>query len=195
MPIRLDFNRNFKFLHLTNEEITKFKLVDLYKKVSELTGIPVDSVKLAHCGVPMNDKNAYLSQYHINEDSELIFVGDINEEAKDNDELESQEKELITKVKSTLDDALSKVQPEVDQYPVQIQQYLKSNYSPTNQQQELKQLKQQYLKLSETLLQAILKLDLIDNSKNFVGVRDERKKAILFINNLLKRLDEAKAKL
>ncbi|KXN74497.1 hypothetical protein CONCODRAFT_76873 [Conidiobolus coronatus NRRL 28638] len=195
MPIRLDFNRNFKFLHLTKEEISKFKLADLYKKVNELTGIPVDNINLAHCGVPMNDKNAYLSQYRINEDSELIFVGDINEETKDNDELESQEKELITKVRSTLDDALGRIQLEVDQYPVQIQQYLKSNYSPTNQQQELKQLKQQYLKLSETLLQAILKLDLIDNSKNFVGVRDERKKAILFINNLLKRLDEAKAKL
>ena len=119
----------------------------------------------------MRDLNASLSSYGLSSDSKLLMIA-----------TQDPSLGLLETVQDHIGSALL---PLVDQHATLVQSFLSQ---PSNTR---KQVDQSHLKVSELLLQSLLKMDGIECTSD--DARQKRRELIKFIQSLLDRIDLLKS--
>ncbi|KAJ3402907.1 hypothetical protein HDU80_004649 [Chytriomyces hyalinus] len=174
-------------------------LRDLVNRCEAETGVPSDRIKLLASGVMMKDLNASLIHYGIKSGSKIMMMGDNaptptgprpTAVPKPSTPPMTPEQTAIHKL-SEIDASLAKtIMPLVEEYTNSATAYA-SQESSNDTHISAKKLKDGHARVSELILQTLLKVDEV-----LVGENDElrmrRKDAVRRCNALLDRVDAAK---
>jgi len=152
--------------------------------VAEFTSLPRDAFKLIHKGAVMKDDNAPISAYHIRQSSTIAVV-EIGpppqpQQAPPPKPPPKQkaaapvrsEQAIISTIHSELANVREELSPAVDHLLA----------SAAGEPKE-------HIRLSELLLQSLLRLDAIQTDGEWDAARQERKAAVKEVQALLDRLD------
>ncbi|KAJ7902000.1 hypothetical protein B0H14DRAFT_2669446 [Mycena olivaceomarginata] len=148
--------------------------------VAEFTSLPRDAFKLIHKGAVMKDDNAPISAYHIR-NSSTIAVVEIGAPPQPQQAPKQppktaapvrSEQAIISTIQSELANVREQLSPAVDHLLA----------SAAGEPKE-------HIRLSELLLQSLLRLDAIQTDGEWDAARRERKAAVKEVQALLDRLD------
>ncbi|KAF8210450.1 hypothetical protein K438DRAFT_157080 [Mycena galopus ATCC 62051] len=153
--------------------------------VADFTSLPRDGFKLIHKGAVMKDDNAPISAYQIRQSSTIAVV-EIGPPPQPQQAPPPQpppkqktaapvrsEQAIISTIQSELANVRQQLSPAVDHLLA----------SAAGEPKE-------HIRLSELLLQSLLRLDAIQTDGDWQNARQERKAAIKEIQALLDRLDD-----
>ncbi|KAJ7217898.1 hypothetical protein GGX14DRAFT_598528 [Mycena pura] len=160
--------------------------------VANLTHLPPDGFKLIHKGAVMKDDNASVSAYHMRESSTIAVV-EIGPPPAQPQETPSakqppkqkaaahvrSEQSVISTIHSELVNVRSELLPAVDHL-------LAAPAAPQSSKPK------EHIRLSELLLQSLLRLDAIVTDGEWEAARRERKAAVKEVQGLLDRLDSSR---
>jgi len=182
------------------------KLAELRRSLAEFTQLPEHSFKLIHAGATMKDDNAPLSAYGIRENSLIVIIGGSSEPSPQapyssqhtNDAAHQYhskhapqhktEASTVNQIKSELDQVRTTLWPSVDTLLSHISP--PPQHSIEQQKPSAHALDQEHKRLSELLLQSLLRLDAITADGGWEEARRERKGAVKEVQGLLDRLDQ-----
>ncbi|KAJ7783340.1 hypothetical protein B0H16DRAFT_1447443 [Mycena metata] len=158
--------------------------------VADYTHLPPDAFKLIHKGAIMKDDNAPISAYNIRQTSTIAVVESapppsVSQQAPAPKPPLKQkpaapvrsEQAVISTIQSELANVRAELSPAVDS--------LLASSTPGPQTPKPKE----HIRLSELLLQALLRLDAITTDGEWDMARRERKAAVKEVQALLDRLD------
>lgn len=175
--------------------------------LSNQTGIPINQLKLIHNGAVLKNGNASIASCGIKNGSTLVVVGANSVPSSGTGEgapaaapvQHKKKKEVVpttdeglvefVNAKTTIVDEL---QPQVDQFQRDVDAYLASKANPSAASEDvptLTAIHQAHMRLSELLLQGLLKLDSIDVPSPFTKSRAARKEAVRKVQNALNVVD------
>ncbi|KAJ7178342.1 hypothetical protein C8R43DRAFT_973041 [Mycena crocata] len=156
--------------------------------VAQYTHLPVDGFKLIHKGAVMKDDNAPISAYHLRPSSTIAVV-DIGpppsapQQApppkpppKQKPAASRSEQAIISTIRSELENVRAELSPAVDTL-------LASAAGPQTPKSK------EHIRLSELLLQSLLRLDAITTDGQWDAARQARKAAVREIQAVLDKLD------
>ncbi|KAJ7647188.1 BAG domain-containing protein [Roridomyces roridus] len=148
--------------------------------IAQYTSLPRDAFKLIHKGAVMKDDNLPISAYHLRQSSTIAVVElgappQQQPQSKQAPPVRS-EQAVISTIHSELATVRKELSPGVEQLLA----------APRDPQQGKSK---EHLRLSELLLQALLRLDAIITDGEWETARKERKAAVKEVQALLDRLD------
>jgi len=182
------------------------KLGTIRRSLAEYTHLPEHSFKLIHAGAVMKDDNAPISAYSIRENSTLALVGSgpppptshnpapipTPNHRQQNQEPKT-EQSTITQIRSEVDKVRETLVPGVDTFlrALGVRAPTTPEEEPTSTPSQLQNQnqEQEHTRLSELLLQSLLRLDAIATDGSWALARAERKDAVREVQGLLDRLD------
>ncbi|KIM72086.1 hypothetical protein PILCRDRAFT_82179 [Piloderma croceum F 1598] len=173
------------------------KLAVIRRSLAEYTHLPELSFKLIHAGAVMKDDNAPISAYSIRENSTIALVGSApvpitiptqthQQKARDRErEKEPKtEQSTIAQIQAEVDRVRKTLLPGVDIFLAGLR-----GEDPSQPQTPTPTPTQEHTRLSELLLQSLLRLDAIQADGTWEAARLERKGAVREVQGLLERLD------
>ncbi|TDL25929.1 hypothetical protein BD410DRAFT_783920 [Rickenella mellea] len=195
------------------------KLAVLREYIAESTALPAKSFKLIHAGAVMKDDNAPISAYGLRENSTIAIVGGDQQapspappsaSKKTHAHVRPTQQSTIAQIHSELDSIRQNLVPSLDSFlssvsvalpappvtpqystvtavPITAEQWCNGNSHQTT----MADLEQEHVRLGELLLQALLRLDVINLEGEWQDARRERKVAVKEVQGLLDRLDDA----
>ncbi|KZP34134.1 hypothetical protein FIBSPDRAFT_846234 [Athelia psychrophila] len=191
------------------------KLGDVRKALADYTHLPANSFKLIHAGAVMKDDNAPLSAYALRANSTIALIAppaitsssaahqkpsaQANRPPQKKREEPKTEQNTITAIHAEVNKVRSTLLPDVNAFlstltrpaPAAAAAQPQAGYRPPPAQRVLGQLSpaQNHTRLSELLLQVLLKLDAITPEGAWEQARRERKGAVREVQGVLDRLD------
>ncbi|KAJ3298162.1 hypothetical protein HK104_011083 [Borealophlyctis nickersoniae] len=188
---------------------SRVTLGELMERCARNARIPTDRCRLIYGGATMKDPSLPLSKYGIKNGAKILMVGDNsgvpshpppphaadrrnNQQQTPNVETRSgpDESDMIKKVESHVENARRTLVPMIEDYSKQAVEFLGAgNDQATSALPTAKQLKDSHAKISELLLQSLLKLDGVTCPPDFEAARASRKEAVRFVQSLLDRVD------
>jgi hypothetical protein len=190
--------------------ITSVLVTDPFLQIQTLSnqiGIPPTQLKLIHNGAVLKSSTSSIASCGIKNGSTLVVVGANSvpssgtgegtaaavpvQHKKKKEVVPTTDEGLVEFVagKATIVDEL---QPQVDQFQRDVDAYLASKANPSAASDDvptLTAIHQAHMKLSELLLQGLLKLDSIDVPSPFTKSRAARKEAVRKVQNALNLVD------
>ncbi|EPQ57318.1 hypothetical protein GLOTRDRAFT_137669 [Gloeophyllum trabeum ATCC 11539] len=168
------------------------KLSYIRRQIADYTHLPEDSFKLVHGGAVMKDDNAPLSAYSIRPNSTIALIGGeplptppkSSKSSKPDKNEPRTEQSTLAQIRAERQGVQNGLAKEVDAFV--------ANLPPTPPQQEqVKTMQPTHARLSELLLQSLLRLDAINAEGGWDEARKERKEAVKEVQKVLDRLDGA----
>ncbi|KAJ1678961.1 hypothetical protein EV182_003007 [Spiromyces aspiralis] len=216
-PLILQWDREHYFLPYTEQDLRETTLAQFKEVCREVTGIPVNDIKLVFSGGIMTDDSSPLDRYGVYVGAK-IKVADANPNSPKPIPLSPQEKiehQSIQKldhiVQQTSDQLLERMQTYMSNVELYIQQFLHPVDSEVHQVflsttggvEELEEicrtekgsLDRDYVFITETLMQALLKIDNVVVSEDAENGRQRRKQAVRQLQGWLDQMDRVKDKL
>ncbi|THV02407.1 hypothetical protein K435DRAFT_653468 [Dendrothele bispora CBS 962.96] len=144
-------------------------LSDLRQTVAEWTHLPPDSFKLIHAGALMKDDSAPLSAYHIRPNSTIAVLASAVMEPS----LHKSEQSTISNIHDQLNLLRSTLVPPLEVFKQEPQS------------------DKEHARLSELLLQSLLRLDAVSTDPEWDHARKERKAGVKEVQSYLDQLDAA----
>lgn len=174
--------------------------------LSNQIGIPPTQLKLISNGAVLKSSSASIASCGIKDGSTLVVVGSNSVPSSGTGEGVAKEPVQVKKKKEvipTTDEGLvgyigekagvvDELQGQVDEFQRDIDAYLASKTNPgkaTADVPTLTAIHQAHMRLSELLLQGLLKLDSIDVPSSFAKSRAARKEAVRKVQNALNVVD------
>lgn len=167
--------------------------------IAEYTQLPPESFKLIHAGAVMKDDQALLSAYKIRENSTIALIGGhITPQAPAPYQPPSKAKEppteenMIGAIRAELDRVRATLAPDVDAFVLACSNPLAiletaQDINPSKVPTSL-----DHTRLSELLLQSLLRLDALHlPGADWPDARQQRKAAVREVQGVLDRLDSA----
>ncbi|KAJ6625476.1 hypothetical protein B0H10DRAFT_2001494 [Mycena sp. CBHHK59/15] len=158
--------------------------------VAAYTHLAPDGFKLVHKGALMKDDNAPISAYHLRQSSTIAVVEIPSPPSQPQHQQQPQppkplakqkpvaparsEQAIISTIQTELANVRAELSPAVDDLLAMQQQPTKAK---------------EHIRLSELLLQSLLRLDAITTDGEWEAARKERKAAVKEVQALLDRLD------
>jgi len=164
------------------------KLSYIRKQISDYTQLPENSFKLVHGGAVMKDDTAPISAYSIRPNSTIALIG--GESLPTPPKSKSAKSEPRTE-QSTLAQIHAERQGVQDGLAKEVDAFVTSLPPSTPDQEQVKTLQPTHARLSELLLQTLLRLDAINAEGGWEEARKERKEAVREVQKVLDRLDGA----
>ncbi|KAF7983333.1 hypothetical protein HWV62_23036 [Athelia sp. TMB] len=192
------------------------KLGEVRKALADYTHLPIGSFKLIHAGAVMKDDNAPLYAYSLRANSTIALIAPPaissahpsapaapahKTRAPQKAQEPKTEASTITAIRGEVAKVRGTLQPEVDAFlsslpaPAQTQTQTRTRTASSagypQTQRVLGQLTpaQTHTKLSELLLQSLLRLDAMAPEGGWEDARRERKGAVREVQGVLDRLD------
>ncbi|KAK9767709.1 hypothetical protein K7432_002276 [Basidiobolus ranarum] len=190
--IQVKWKREIFKLEYNEHTLTTTTLGQLKQQCAELTGIPVESLKLLVAGAVMKDDGATLASYGLRPGSKVMIIGS---KAEDVVACSSsvEESQLIKQIQGLLEKTRREIIPKLDEFESEVIKYISNHGSnDIKQRGKLSNLRNY---LNEQLMQALFALDGVVSSSEFGRVRDARKAAVNETQMALDRLDSTGAKL
>ncbi|TFK54121.1 hypothetical protein OE88DRAFT_1624912 [Heliocybe sulcata] len=164
------------------------KLSYLRKQIADYTQLPENSFKLVHGGAVMKDDNAPISAYSIRPNSTIALIG--GESLSEPPKSKSSKAEPRTE-QSTLAQIRAERQGVEDGLAKEVDAFVTTLPPSKPDQAQVKTLQPTHARLSELLLQSLLRLDAINAEGGWEEARKERKEAVREVQKVLDRLDGA----
>jgi len=128
----------------------------------------------------MSDKWRAVSAYHLRPNSTIFIVSHGGDNIP-NDKNKTTEQSLIATIQAELSSINSTLVPSHSYFLSQLQLQLPANAA----------LSKEKARLSELLLQSLMRLDAIIPERDWTTARSQRKAAVLHVQNLLDQMDDA----
>ncbi|OZJ02012.1 hypothetical protein BZG36_04871 [Bifiguratus adelaidae] len=178
--------------------------------VKQLTGVPVNGMKLSYGGAILKDETATLKTLGLYGGATVdVHMIDDRQDSSEYADLNPEERALIVRIQTTVSKVDEDLAPIVEKQERNCQQYpdISSSAiptpvrtptdSPTTSTTHLplsdpRKLYDTHNYLSEKLLQALFALDGIEAPTEFSTARQKRREAVRHIQGYLDRIDKAK---
>ncbi|KAF9263294.1 hypothetical protein L218DRAFT_927772, partial [Marasmius fiardii PR-910] len=168
MPLTLTCGNDRRVL--TNPPGKDEKLAELRQIVKDWTGY--DEFKMIHKGAVMKDDNAPLSAYSIKSSSTIAIIPKVPVPVPTSASISKSEQNTVTRIIDELNSVRSTLVPDLQSFVGH----------PTEKE---------HLRLSEMLLQSLLRLDAVSPDPAWEAVRRDRKNAVKEVQGYIDQLDEA----
>ncbi|KAJ7287794.1 BAG domain-containing protein [Mycena rebaudengoi] len=160
--------------------------------VAEFTHLSPDAFKLIHKGSVMKDDNAPISAYHIRQSSTIAVVEIGPPPSAPQQHAPPQQPRPPTKQKPaapvrTEQSIISTIQTELANVRTELSPAVDQLLASSRQNDKKSK---EHIRLSELLLQALLRLDAITTEGEWEAARLERKAAVKEVQTLLDKLDD-----
>ncbi|KAF7376283.1 Ubiquitin-like domain-containing protein [Mycena sanguinolenta] len=154
--------------------------------VAQFTSLPRDGFKLIHKGAVMRDDNAPISAYQIRQSSTIavVEIGPPPEPQQAAPPIPPPRQKTAAPIRSE-QTVVSTIQSEIGNVRQQLSPAVDHLLASAAGEREPKE----HLRLSELLLQSLLRLDAIQTDGEWETARRERKAAVKEVQALLDRLD------
>ncbi|KAJ7446218.1 hypothetical protein B0H11DRAFT_2085611 [Mycena galericulata] len=164
-------------------------LGQIRSSIAEYTHLPPDGFKLIHKGAVMKDDNAPISAYHLRQSSTIAVVEIGPPPSQPQQPLPPKQppKQKYNAPVRTEQATISTIQSELANVRAELSPAVDNLLASAAGQQNLKP--KEHTRLSELLLQALLRLDAITTDGEWEAARKERKAAVKEVQALLDRLD------
>ncbi|RUS12516.1 hypothetical protein BC937DRAFT_87672, partial [Endogone sp. FLAS-F59071] len=165
----------------------------LKERCRDVTGVPVNAMKLLYSGAIMKDDNAPLSIFGLQPGAKLILVGtkpDDQEVLTTTASGNPEEHALLTRISAPLRKATDVLLPQIDAYETAA-----ANPPDPADAAGRKKMTDTHNLLSEQLMQQLLTLDGIAFPPEFETARQKRREAVRAVQGYLDRLDRITAEL
>ncbi|KAG7098725.1 hypothetical protein E1B28_000638 [Marasmius oreades] len=168
MPLTLTCGNDRRVL--TNPPGYDEKLAALKQIVKDWTGC--NEFKMIHKGAVMKDDNAPLSAYHIKHNSTIAIIPKVTVPTPATSSISKSEQNTVTRIV----DELSSVRSTL---VLDLQSFVNH---PTEKE---------HMRLSELLLQSLLRLDAVSPEPTWEAARRDRKNAVKEVQGYIDQLDDA----
>lgn len=175
MPVTVKWggtNQSFHF-DLPSPDTT---LAAIRHSIAAYTQLPYNAFLMLHDGAVMQDDSAAIAAFHLRPNSTITIVTDTNTTTFTHDNNQAAQIAQIQAEVATVHNTLAPAHAQLLQ---SLQTLPKA------------QLSKEKSRISEMLLQALLRVDAIVPEKEWVNARAERKVAVKTIQELLDQLDSA----
>ncbi|KAI8384976.1 uncharacterized protein BYT42DRAFT_281703 [Radiomyces spectabilis] len=170
-----------EFAHGLDEALVK----DLKEKCKEKTKVPIATMKLSVSGAKIKDDTATLASCGIHPGCEVILEGDTVNEADLQQVASGSDEEiaLLSRV-NDISDQLNGLVKDIEEFEAAVAQ----PKVPVDK----KYLEDTGIRLSELLMQALMKLDAVECPPEFTTARARRRENVKLSQSLMQRVDDAK---
>ncbi|KAJ2000536.1 hypothetical protein GGI04_002366 [Coemansia thaxteri] len=201
-PLVLQWGRERYMLKYNEDDLRETTLGQFKEVCREVTGVPSNGMKLIFSGATMKDNASPLAYYSIYPGATVKLIG--RKEGAERDtaatEEEREENALIHRFDDIANEATdilsSRMQAYMEDAQLYVDQFLSgamdgSHDSALNEIKaaERKKLDDAYLSISETLMQALLKIDGVECSPEAEKARQRRRQVVKLLQSWMDQMD------